>query len=194
MSTAYDVTILLAVGLLAIVVAIFVFGVSLLGRAMEATKKEERERVAKREEELQEDIEQLKKRAEEIKASGSTEALKKELKEVEKKSKDSKRKLKRARAEPRRLTVKESVAFPSIALLASVLLAVLSKLLTDGRLSYLLWGLSLLALAWSVYRIYQTLQVIEKVAITSEEAYFARTTEAFKAALEEHEEEKRHFF
>lgn len=191
MSTIYDATVLLAIGLLAIVVAIFVFGVSLLGRALEAAKKEEEDRLIKRGEELDDDVERLKKDLDKLKPSGSTTTLERKLKEVEKKRKDSERELKRIRAVPRLLTLKESVAIPSISLLASLSFGGAAKLVADGWLFYLLWVLSLLALAWGVYRIYQTLKVIEKVAVTSEEAYFARTKEAFKAALEQHEETKR---
>ena len=48
MSAIYQLTFFLALGLLAIVVTIFVFAISLLGRAMETAARSEKDKVAER--------------------------------------------------------------------------------------------------------------------------------------------------
>lgn len=52
-------------------------------------------------------------------------------------------------------------------------------------------GLSLPALAFGCYRIYQSLRAVQSVAVTTEEAQHKRMVEAFAVALDQHEEARR---
>ena len=190
----YEMTMFLSVALIAIVATVFVIAASLLGRAIEEASREQAEIAKKKSDEFDESIKGLQQKVNKAKKPEEISNLRKELDEYERKKrkldKDSERISKRYGL----LTVRGSVLYPGIFFLISLVLAGIANYLATMSIisaANYLWGLSLLALVWGSYRIYQCLKVIQSVAITTEEAQFKRTTQAFEIALKRHEESKR---
>lgn len=197
MGIVYQLTFFLALGLLATVVAIFVFAVSLLGRAMEAAAKDERNKIAERKAINSREIATLRKGMRKAEKEGEIpRELKRKLGKLEDKDKKFDKELSKIRKAPELLTVRGGVIHPGIFVFASIVFTVTASYLsTIQNFNWLtplfIWLLGLAAIGYSVYRICKSLKVIESVAITSEEAWIVKTVEAFKIAQKELEEEKK---
>jgi ABC-type multidrug transport system fused ATPase/permease subunit len=196
----YQLTFFLALGLLAIVITVYVFAVSLLGRAMEDAVRSENEKLAERKKNNAKEMASIKKEIEEAEDSGQIpKGLIKKLKKLEKKDNKFDKELAKIRKAPKLLTVNGGVIPPGIPLLVAIIFSGIA-----GYFWYLytidifiwidpvfFWIVSLVAIIYSIFRIYCSLKVIESVAITSEEAALKKTVEAFKIAQEELEDERR---
>jgi len=185
---------LLCIALIAVVATVFVIAASLLGRAIEEASREQEEIARKKSKEFDEIIRGIKKKLKAAKKTEAIDSLQQELDEYKKKKirldKDSERISQRYGW----LTVKGGVVYPSIFFLISLALASVARYVAVVPLvsaANSMWALSLLALAWGSYRVYQSLKVIESVAITTEEAQFKRTTQALEIALERYDERRR---
>ncbi len=195
MGVIYQLTFFLALGLLAIVITIFVFAVSLLGRAMEAAAKSEREKLAERKEDNARAMAAIKEEIE--KAEGQIpKGLIRKLKRLEKRDRRFERELAKIRKAPELLTVKGGIVPTAASLLGVLILSGGAWYLSNipifiGIIPVLIWVLGLVAIVYSILRICQCLRVIEGVAITSEEAALKRTIDAFKIAQKELEEERK---
>lgn len=200
MGTIYEWTFFLALGLLAIVVTIFVFAVSLLGRVMEAAAKSEQEKLAERKKNNAKEMAGIKKEIEEAEAKGEIpKGLTRQLQKLEKKDKKYEKELGGIRGAPKLLTVKGLVVPAGVSLLVAISLNGVAwyfwYLFTIGFFIWIdpvfIWIVGLAAILYGVFRIYQSLKFIESVTITSEEVALARETKALKVALTEFEEEKK---
>jgi ABC-type multidrug transport system fused ATPase/permease subunit len=193
MTVLYEMTIFLAIALIAIVATVFVLAVSLLGRAIEKASEEQEEEVRKQSSEFDETIAGLQQKLKEAKKSKTIESIQKELDEYVRKKRKAEKDLKRISQRYRLLTVKGTVLYPGMFFLISLVLAGAARYTVTGSLilvTNILWGLALLSLIWGCYRIYQCLKVVENVAITTEQAQLEKTIQAFELALERHEESK----
>jgi ABC-type multidrug transport system fused ATPase/permease subunit len=194
MTVLYEMTVFLAIALIAIVATVFVIAASLLGRAIEESSREHAEIARRESREFDETIAGLRQKLNKAKKAKTIDELKKEIKEYEKKKKEREKDLKRISQRYGLLTVKGTVLYPGMFFLISLVLAGAARYvatLPSVAAANSLWGLSLVALIWGSYRILQCLKVIQSVAITTEEAQFKRTTQALEMALERHEESKR---
>jgi hypothetical protein len=195
MGGIYQLTFFLALALLAIVVAIFVFAVSLLGRAMQAAATSEREKLTERKESNVREMEAMQKDIEKAKETGRIpKGLIRKLKKLEKRDRNFEKELSKIRRAPELLTVRGGVVHPGIFLGIALVLTGVAWYLSGIEIPtapVIMWGLGLAAIGYSIYRIYRSLKVVESVAITSEEAALKRTVEAFKIAQKELEEERR---
>ena len=197
MGVIYQLTFFLALGLLAIVITIFVFAVSLLGRAMDAAATSERGKLAERKENNAKEMAAIRKEIEEAEASGQIpRGLTRKLKKLEKRDEKFGKELGKIRRAPKLLTVTGGVVPCASWLLGALILTGGAWYLSDiqifiGAIPVLIWVLGLAAIGYTISHIYQCLRVIESVAITSEEAAFVREAESFKVALREVEEEKK---
>jgi hypothetical protein len=211
MGTIYEWTFFVTLGLLAIVVTVFVLAVSLLGRAMEAAAKREQEKLAERRESNAKEMAAIKKEIEKAEAKGEIpKGLIRKLKKLEKRDKKFEKELGKIRKAPEPLTVKGGVVLPGVSLLVALILNgvawYFSWYLSTFSIFYdiplpfgiaiwidpvFIWIVSLVAILYSIFRIYKSLRAVERVAITSEEAALKKTVEAFKMAQKELEEEKK---
>ena len=197
MDTIYQLTFFLALGLLAIVITIFVFAVSLLGRAMEAAAKSEKEKLAERKENNAKEMTAIKKEIEEAEANEQIpRGMIRKLQKLEKRDKKFGKELSKIRRAPELLTVKGGVLPVGSCLLGALILNGGAWYLSNGQIfswiiPVLIWILGLAAIGYSIYGIYRCLRVIESVAITSEQAALLRETEALKRTFRELEEERR---
>jgi len=193
----YQLTYFLALTLLAIVIAIFVFAVSLLGRAIESAAKIEREKIDERKrintkeiERLQEDIDKAKEKGE------IPDELLQKLDILKRNDKNFEKALQKIRKAPEALTVKKGVFYPSSFLILSLILCGLAWYLSNIEglcwvWSFVPWILGLAAIGYSVCIVCKSLKLIQDVAVTSEEAWTAKIVQAFKIAQKDLEEEKR---
>jgi hypothetical protein len=214
MGVVYQLTFFLALGLLAIVVAVFVFAVSLLGRALEAAAKSEREKLAERRKNNERAMAAIRRKIREAERKGQVSKglirqLQRELKKLGKGDKKDEKELGKIRRAPKLLTVKGLVVPVGVSLLVALIFNgvawyfwYLSTLdvFWDIYLPFgffiriepvFIWIVSLAAILYSIFWIYLSLKVVESVAITSEEAALRKTVEAFKIAQKELEKEKK---
>ena len=196
-----DALIFASLTLLAIIVAIFVLAASLLGRAIHQASEEQRRESEREKDEAEAQAAKLGKAIAEVQkklnSADTAEAinsLKKELRQYEKECKASKKKSRKAARRYGRyrvLTVQWGILPSSVLVLVSLVLAAAGDAVTDDVAGYALLSLSGLLLVGACYRIYQSLGVVQGVAVTTEEAQFEREAQALGAALERHEEKRR---
>ncbi len=197
MGVVYQLTFFLAVALLAIVITIFVFAVSLLGRAMEAAATSERGKLTERKENNTKEMAAIRKEIEEAEASGQIpKGLTRKLEKLEKRDREFDKELSIIRKAPELLTVKGGVVPSASWLLGALILSGVAWYLSNIQIfiwiiPVLVWVVSFAAIGYSISRIYQSLKVIESVAITSEEEAERRLAAAVKVAMKEVEEEKK---
>ena len=196
----YQLTFFVALGLLATVVTIFVFAVSLLGRAIEVAAKEQEKTTKDQKDAIEIEIAKILKQISSLRKKKSIgkelQELEKRLKKLRKQDEEFARKLGRIVKAPELLTVKGGVVPTTSYILGALILSgVAYYLFTIENLLWLIhvliWILGFAAIGYSIFRIYQSLKVIESIAITSEEAALKRTIESFKIAQKELEEEKK---
>lgn len=184
----------LSITLIAIVATVFVIATSLLGRAIEESSRQQAEIAEKQSSEFDETIAGLQKELNEAKKAKVIDALTKQISEYEAKKKEAEEELERISKRYSLLTVRGTVLYPGMFFLISLILAGAARYIVTVPLVLVanaVWGLALLALAWGSYRICQCLNVIQSIAITTEEAQFKKTTQALEMALEQHEEARR---
>ncbi len=197
MGAIYQLTFLLALALLAIVITVFVFAVSLLGRAMEAARESEKEKTTERRANNAREMATIKKEIEEAEANEQIpRGLRRKLDKLERRDSKFGKELSQIRKAPKLLTVRGGIVPCGVLLLAALVLTGLAWYLSAVEnliwmMHVFIWILGLVAIGYTVSRIYQCLRVIESVAVPSEEAALKRTIEAFKIAQKELEEEKK---
>ena len=193
-------TFFLAISLLAIVIMIFVFASSLLGRAVEAHHNEQKKlqsekeaTVRLRKQEWQQKLEQSTSREEIARLGKEVTALEKEISEFEKKMKniDSSYgvfRVKGGLTDPA-LSFLVSSAFSGVAwgLAQSELIQWLGFWSVPSTLFW--WSLAVVGIGFGIYKLYYSLRKIEEVAITSEEAALRSQIQAYKTAQKELETE-----
>lgn len=188
----YQVTVFLAIALLAVVVTIFVFASSLLGLAVESAAKEDKDRRAAQDSEIERQVEQARRDLDKAKeGTGKIEQAAKTLRNLINEKRKFEKGTKRIRQGYEVFTPKGGVLYPCIPLLVSLVLSALAWGFSTGThqsVSPFLWGSGVAVLGFGLYRIYFGLKRIESVAVTSEEAALARMTRALGIALEKHDE------
>lgn len=198
MGVIYQLTFFVALAILATLITIFVFAVSLLGRALEAASKEQEKTTKDQKGAAEKEIATIQKQISTLGKKGridkeKLEELEAKLRQLRKQDERFEKKLSRIGKAPQLLTVKGGVLPPASWLLGALILTAgawgLSE--TQNFVPVTLWILSLAAIGYSIIRIYRSLKVIESVAITSEATALKRTIEAFKIAQKELEEERK---
>ena len=188
MGIVYQLTFFLALGLLGIVIAIFVFAVSQVGKATESASSEQESILASQKSAKINQIKTFEKELEEAKKSGQLDEtnLLQKLQETKDEIKSYDTQLINIKNRIDLIKIKGAVLFPGIPLALTITLAVIasgfyeSKIYLSVALS--LWIISLFLLAFSIYRIYLTLGAIEQVTINTKEP-LNKLPDAVKSAL-----------
>lgn len=195
MNIIYQFTFYLALSLLAIIITVFVFAVSLLGRAMEAAARSQEQKISERKAINAKEIEELREEMGKPGPDGQIpHGLTEKLKNLEKQDKKFQKELDQIKSAPSLLTVKGGLLPPSKLFLAAMVLSSLASGLSglkNALIPLTSWALSMAAVGTGVWKVCCSLKVIEEVAITSEEAGHRKAIDALKTALLEVEEEKR---
>ena len=194
MGVVYQLTFFLALGLLAIVVAIFVFAVSQVGRATESASKEQQNILLRQKEAKGRQIEKIQQQLEEARKVGHLDESKllKELQGTKEEIAGYDTELRRLRERIMLIRRKGAVVCPGAFFLAALVLTITASGLAEGQniVALPLWIISIGALGFGGFRVFRTLGAIEEVTITSQEA-MEKLPEAVKVALREFEEEKK---
>jgi ABC-type multidrug transport system fused ATPase/permease subunit len=199
----------LNIALLAIVITIFVFASSLLGRAIAAHAKEQQELSAARRKELEKQLEEAQKHLDTLRKQCETGDFRvddaiKSLKDAKKHKQEFDKESSALQQSYNVFTVRGGVTYSTCLFFSSMFVSALAwGLATAGQTSFqigywkfdtvpFLYGsvpVSLMLIGFGVSRLYSSLQKIREVAITSEEAALKRIVEAFKIAQKELEAE-----
>lgn len=194
MGIVYQLTFFLALGLLAIVVTIFVFAVSQIGRATASASKEQGDILLKQKKAKGRQIEKIQKRLEEARKVGHLDESKllKEFQDTKEEIASYDAQLNHLQKRIVLIRRRGAVACPGAFFLATLVLTTTASALVESQsfVALLLWIISIGTLAFGSFRVFRTLGAIEEVTITSEEA-MEKLPEAVKLALRELEEERK---
>ena len=197
MDDIYEATLLVSITFLSLVVPVFVFSVSLLGQAIERARKEREEAEDEKRRELGQEIEELKSALDKARKTGNTSGISQfstRIKKLEKKKKNAIRKIERT---SRALTVRGTVLLPGVFFMVAVgscagarALRTLTMFNSSVTWGFLLWIFAVGFLCVGLFFFWRTLNVIQLVAVPSEQAAYRRMVTAFKQAQKEIEEER----
>ena len=190
----YQATFFLAIATLAILVTIFVFSSSLLGRAIERAAQDQKKLREEQEQSYNERIKEAQVELKKAEKTGDPQKAQKALRDLVKEKEEFEKKSKAIEKGYSVFTTRRGVAHPGLLLFLSLILSAVAWGFSGGSwqwLTFYLWGAALLAMGWGGYRLYFSLKKIEEVAITSEEAALKREAEAFELALTEYEEKRK---
>jgi len=193
-STLSQVALLMALGLLAIVITVYVLAISLLGRAMKTARIKENQQIIDRRGKNSAQMAEIERKAREAKEKGElANGLNKQVSEFKKRDARDKRVLEETRNAPQLLTVKGGVVPASLSFLVAIILSSISWSLSDKSYPFLFIfvGAAILSISYGTIRVFKSLLAIENVAITSEAETEARLSNAVKSALTEVEELKK---
>ena len=190
----YQLTFFLVLGLLAIVVTIFVFAVSQVGRATESASREQQDILLGQKEAKGQQIEEIQQQLEEAKEAGQLDESKllAELQNTKEKITGYDAQLKHLQERIILIRRRGAVVWPGAFFLAALVLTILASGLAESQnlVALPLWIISIGALVFGGFRVFRTLGAIEEVTITSKEA-MEKLPEVVKAALMALEEEKK---
>ena len=195
MEALYDATILLSVGLTAVLGAIFAIATSFFGRSLQQAR------------EVQEQEEQEAERRAEARVAEMRNALETEsprdaiamLRQQQKQAEKADKKLRKSsiflptKPNPRLLGVLGSVIIPGISFIFAVVFSSVAKSFVDdpdGK-DFVLWFFSLMLLVYGMWFLLQTLKEVERVSSTSKDVSYRRQVAAMKQAMAERDEETR---
>jgi hypothetical protein len=190
----YQLTFFLALGLLAIVITVFVFAVSQVGRATESASKEQQDILLKQKEAKGKQIEKIQGQLEEARKVGHLDEAKllTELQNTKEEIAGYDAQLRHLQERIMLIRRKGAVVCPGVFFITALVLTITASGLADGQnfIALPLWIISIGALVFGGSRVFRTLGAIEEVTITSQEA-MEKLPEAVKVALRELEEEKK---
>lgn len=194
MGGIYQLTFFIALALLAVVVTIFVYAVSQVGRATNLASKEQEVILWQQKEAKKRRIEKLQKRLEEAKETGHLDKFRliDEILKTEGEIASYNDKLKHLEERVTLLTRRGAVIWPSGFFAATLALNIIASGIAASQnpAAFTLWLASLGTLGYGIFRVFKTLGAIQEVTISSEEA-LEKLPEAVKKALKELEEEKK---
>lgn len=194
MNIVYELTFFLALALLAIVVTVYVFSVTQIGRATELESKRQKDIISAQKEASEKQIENIQKQLDEAKKVGRLddatllEELDKGRREIQNYASEINR-LKNRTALIKRFG---ATVWPGSAILATIVLAMIARGIESNHniIALVLWIIGLVTLLIGIYRIFKTLGAIEEVTINAQEA-IDKLPEAVKSALIAVEQQKK---
>ncbi len=196
MEAVYQVTIRVALAVLALVVPVFILTVTLLGRAIERARAEREALASQQKAALDKQIEQAKTALEKAKGErGTVPELKADLRglgrELHKLSQAERQARRRVEWESQSLTLKGCVLRPGGLCLISIALTEVAMLLAGGRAAPWLWigwdaapwVAAVAALSSAIWLLLRSLAVVQEIALTSDEVSLKQMASAVKQAL-----------
>jgi hypothetical protein len=191
-----DSIIFLTITLITILIPVFVFAVSLLGRAIEKSSEEAKTKENNLKIKVSETSKKLKEASDKIRETTKTDQLEKEIRNYKKDIKKYEKEIKSIRRIPEHLTVGGCIIKPGICFLIAFLLSNIVKSspnITFKSVHISLIPLNIISLILVLLGfliLYQCLKVIQEISLTTEQAQLQRTIDAFETALQQHEERK----
>jgi hypothetical protein len=188
MSLPFSTTSTIAITLLAIIIPLFILAVSLLGNAIERAKEEKTKAEEQERKDTEVRINDIENKIKEAKETGKTDELGTELGKLKRTKKETEAKIKRIQKKYSLLEFKKCVLYPGGFFILAIILNEVAQIYF--KFSTVFWVGSILGIVSGSYRLCKCLMLAQEVAVTSEEFQTRRLIEAFRKALNLHEEAK----
>ncbi|MCX6008304.1 MAG: hypothetical protein NTZ34_13755 [Chloroflexi bacterium] len=193
-----------SVALIAIVITIFVFSASLLGRAVEASQRAQADLRKARKKTLAEQLRSTKIELEKVEKTGDTSNIKTtkaKIVEIEKTSKQFDKDSAAIQRSYSVFQIKQGVIYPIVFFLTAIICSGAAWSIYSYAIKYeidnytrvafpILIVISVISCVCGIYRLYLSLQKIQDVALTTEEVWLNKIIEGYKVAQSEIEERK----
>jgi|GEM_PF-5398172 len=201
MNIVYQFTAFLSISLIAIVVAVFVVGVSLLGKAIKRSTQEKTQVEKNNKEEVQTQIAELKETLSDCTDKNKIIAFKKDIRSLEDRLRKHENQIKKIEKSPNFLTVNGGILHPGIFLLLSLVCSLIAAGISSNANIYknfltttipvIIWLFGVFLIYAAMRMIINSLKIIQDVAMTSDEAVLRDNVEALTKALRIHETSKK---
>jgi len=201
MNLVYQFTAFLSISLMAIVAAVFVVGVSLLGKAIKRSSQEKTRIEEKNKEDIQGQIIMLQESLSGCTDKEKATKFEKEIRDLKTKLDKHDKQIKKIEKGPNFLTVKGGVLHPCFFLFLSLVLSVIASGLSNrfdiyinfwtSTFPVLIWFGGIFSIYWAIRIIVNSLRIIQDVALASDEAVLRDNVEALTEALQMHDESKK---
>jgi hypothetical protein len=196
MDTVFEALLFTAIGLLGISITLYVFAVSLLGRAIKISLQEKAEVEKQGKKDREDKIREIQNQLGNTTGSANLdiENLKKILEGLQKQKKANNRKSWWIITKPALLKVNGGGLLPGIFFVVSIIITTISRYFLDDNPNYNVTALLSGAVFFMVVGLvitYLILKVVEGVAVTSDEASLVREVEALKTAMIEIDDSKK---
>lgn len=196
MGTIYEVTTYFILTFMAVVITVYILGVSLLGRTIKLSQEEKEFRERENIEQFNKSLNDLNDEAKKTEG-GNLLLIKKKIEAVEDTIRDSEQAIKKIQQGPKFLKVSGGVCIPFCLLFISLILIIFAIFLETNNyhksscLPFIFWIGAVILILYTIYHEYKILKVIQSSAIQTEDIYFKTTVAAFEKALHHHEISKK---
>ena len=181
MAIPFETTSTISITLLSVIVPFFIFAITLLGNAIEKAKEEESKIKKQEQENFNNQIKDIENKIKTSKETGDSTELEKQLEKLKKNREKSNIQLKNTQKKYSLLNFKKSVVFPGSFFILAILFNESAKIyMESSKISISLWILAVVAISTGIYRLCQSLRLVQEVGITSEEFQTKKFTHAFK--------------
>lgn len=177
--------------LLGVIVPVFIFAVTLLGSAITKAQQEESKAKGQEKKDFDLKITDLENKIKAAKETGDSSGLETQLKEILANRKKFDRQLKAIRRKYSLIGLKGSILFPASFFILSILSNEITTVYSSPAIiAPISWLLSLSFLSAGIFRLLQSLSLVQEISVSSEELQMKKMAEAFSVALEVHDEKK----
>lgn len=180
----------IAYSAMAVPTAIYVFGVTLLGTAIERAQQEESNAKSNELKMVADEIAGLERNLKEVKVNGNTNEVANQIRHLQKNQNKNRKKIGKIKSKYSRIDVSNTVVLPSLAFIVSGLLGQLENLVDASKYFWLPYTLLLIQAALLIFgfiKIYLSLSLIQEIISTKKESESAdRLKKAVKEGLAEY--------
>lgn len=179
--------------LLAISPTIYVFGVTLLGTAIERARQEEEAARVNDKEYIQSEIDKLEKSLKKAKEDGDTSGITNKLEEFKKKQAKTNLKIRDIKIKYNRINLQNTVLLPCFTFILTIFASLEATFIKTNYAStlafYLIIFFQMLLLFCGIIKLYYSLALVQEININKKESeYFNRLKDTFKNALIEYDQ------
>lgn len=177
--------------LLAIAPTVFVFGVTLLGAAIEKSQQEEKSARENEAEKIQSEITKVEETIKRVRKGGDTKDLTDQLNVLIKNKTETEGKIKKIKIKYNRINLTNTVIYPCAAFLLSLLFS-LGSSLSNGWLGFVMSTIEISLLVFGLIKLYLSLALIQEISVNKKESeYYDRLKQAIKLGVSEYEQTKK---
>lgn len=191
----YETTTSLNLVLIAAIITVFIFAVTLLGNVIERAREEKTETKRQKHKDFEIKINDIENKVKTAKEKGDPDKLIKELqrqlRELKKNREKFDKQLKQIQNKYSLLRFKQSVIYPGRFFIFSISLNEFAKIYIDNiEISITLWISSVIAIGIGIYRMCRCLLLVQEISAVSEEFQAKRLVQALITALDSREKKK----
>ena len=169
---------------------VFVFGVTLLGTAIDKARSEEKSARENEKATINEKIKTLEEQVNQLKKDGDTSTIIVQLEQLKKEKKITDKKIALIREKYKRINLSNTVLQPTVSLLTIITLNKIyigSMLVEQLPYNIVITLAEMIVLLFALYKIYQSLNIIEEISSSKREStHFDQLKETIKVAISEY--------